>query len=104
MVFQDYALFPHLTVEGQRWLLPAWRVAAERWQGSNRCSLTVGLAGQAKVSTSSPAANSSGVALARALAPRPSWCCSTNRFQTSIGDLRERLSVEVREILGRARA
>ena len=100
MVFQDYALFPHLTVarniafglhdisEGER----AARVA--------ELLATVGLD---PVRNRYPHELSGGqqqrVALARALAPRPDLMLLDEPFSNLDVDMRERLSLEVRDIL-----
>jgi iron(III) transport system ATP-binding protein len=100
MVFQDYALFPHLTVVrniafGLRGLPEAQR--AER---VDELLDTVGLA---LVRNHYPHELSGGqqqrVALARALAPRPDLMLLDEPFSNLDVEMRERLSVEVRDIL-----
>ncbi|OUD12077.1 ABC transporter ATP-binding protein [Thioflexithrix psekupsensis] len=100
MVFQDYALFPHLTVLdnvrfGLRTLPRAERLARAR-----HFLAVVGLSDYAQ---RYPHELSGGqqqrVALARALAPQPAMLLLDEPFSNLDVDLRERLSVEVRDIL-----
>ena len=100
MVFQDYALFPHLPVErniafGLHGMPPAQRAARVRELAE--------LAGLAEVLRSYPHELSGGqqqrVALARALAPRPELLLLDEPFSNLDVALRERLSLEVREII-----
>ena len=100
MVFQDYALFPHLTVgENVGFGL---RGASKDEQRARVAELLgiVGLAGQAK---KFPHELSGGqqqrVALARALAPKPRLLLLDEPFSNLDVDLRERLALEVRDIL-----
>ena len=100
MVFQDYALFPHLSVErniafGLRALPAAGR--------ESRVRELAELTGLTEVLGSYPHELSGGqqqrVALARALAPRPELLLLDEPFSNLDVDLRERLSLEVREII-----
>jgi len=100
LVFQDYALFPHLNVDhnigfGLRHLGPA-----ERGARVQQMLQLVGLTTQAN---SYPHELSGGqqqrVALARALAPRPALLLMDEPFSSLDVDLRERLGGEVRQIL-----
>ncbi|MCC6379101.1 MAG: ABC transporter ATP-binding protein [Burkholderiales bacterium] len=100
MVFQDYALFPHLDV--------ARNVAfgLERWTAAERESRTramLELVGLADAGRAWPHQLSGGqqqrVALARALAPKPGLLLLDEPFSNLDTDLRERLSLEVRAIL-----
>lgn len=102
MVFQDYALFPHLTVAGNVGfgLEPlADGVRRERVAGLLEL---VGLAGREAVY---PHELSGGqqqrVALARALAPRPRLLLLDEPFSNLDVMLRETLGQEVRQILKR---
>ncbi len=87
MVFQDYALFPHLTVERQHRLRsrpPRQRPSAGR--GSRRSSPSSGSKRcRAAIPTSSPAASSSGSPWPGRWPPTRRWCSSTSRSPTSTG-------------------
>jgi iron(III) transport system ATP-binding protein len=103
MVFQDYALFPHLTVVGNVGFgFGRHPDAAARERIAAMLSL-VGLAGQGGAY---PHELSGGqqqrVALARALAPEPDLLLLDEPFSNLDVDLRERLSIDVRDILKRA--
>src|SRR5918993_561273 len=100
LVFQDYALFPHLRVQdniafGLRPLGPAERAARVREM--------IELVGLAAHCNRYPHELSGGqqqrVALARALAPRPSLLLMDEPFSSLDVDLRARLGAEVRQIL-----
>lgn len=100
MVFQDYALFPHLDVAdniafGLRGLGRQARRA--------RVDEVLALVGLAGTGGRYPHELSGGqqqrVALARALAPRPGLLLLDEPFSNLDIDLRERLSLEVRNIL-----
>jgi iron(III) transport system ATP-binding protein len=100
MVFQDYALFPHLDVTGNVGFGFGRRpTAAARERVAEMLSL-VGLAGSGDAY---PHELSGGqqqrVALARALAPQPDLLLLDEPFSNLDIDLRERLSVEVRDII-----
>ena len=102
MVFQDYALFPHLTVEQNVAFGLHQASASERAKRVDHLLELVGLSGQRR---KHPHELSGGqqqrVALARALAPRPQLVLLDEPFSNLDVDLRERLSLEVREILKR---
>ena len=102
MVFQDYALFPHLTVE-QNVAFGLGRNPQEDVHLRVRQLLaTVGLHGQGnKYPHELSGGQQQRVALARALAPRPELILLDEPFSNLDVGLRERLSVEVREILKR---
>jgi iron(III) transport system ATP-binding protein len=100
MVFQDYALFPHLTV------LANIAFGLHRLQKEERASRvaelmqTVGLADAAsKYPHELSGGQQQRVALARALAPRPDLLLLDEPFSNLDVSLRERLSLEVRDIL-----
>ncbi|WP_374265557.1 ABC transporter ATP-binding protein [Zoogloea sp.] len=100
MVFQDYALFPHLTVEQNVGFGLRSAGATDRDQRVAALLDTVGLAGQGrKFPHELSGGQQQRVALARALAPRPELVLLDEPFSNLDVDLRERLSVEVREIL-----
>ncbi len=103
MVFQDYALFPHLSVAGNIAFGLQKSAPAARRKRVEQLLDTVGLAG---AGGQYPHQLSGGqqqrVALARALAPQPDLLLLDEPFSNLDGDLRERLSLEVRDILKRA--
>lgn len=103
MVFQDYALFPHLTVEGNIAFGLHGKTRAEQEKRVEECIDIVGLKGSAK---KYPHQLSGGqqqrVALARALAPKPELLLLDEPFSNLDVDLRERLGLEVRDIIRRA--
>jgi iron(III) transport system ATP-binding protein len=100
MVFQDYALFPHLTVAANVGFGLAGLDGGQRRRRVAELLAIVGLNGQGN---HYPHELSGGqqqrVALARALAPRPQLILLDEPFSNLDVDLRERLSLEVREIL-----
>ena len=100
MVFQDYALFPHLDVSANIGFGLRALSRAGRRQRVEELLQTVGLAGSGHAY---PHELSGGqqqrVALARALAPRPKLLLLDEPFSSLDVALRERLSLEVREIL-----
>ncbi|NHC08112.1 ABC transporter ATP-binding protein [Azonexus fungiphilus] len=102
MVFQDYALFPHLTVEQNVGFGLDRRQAEHNHLRVRQLLATVGLAGHGdKYPHELSGGQQQRVALARALAPRPALILLDEPFSNLDVGLRERLSVEVREILKR---
>ena len=101
MVFQDYALFPHLSVRGNVGFgLPrGHRAAADE---------ALALVGLTDLADRMPAHLSGGqqqrVALARALAPRPDVLLLDEPFSNLDASLRARVRDEVRDILHEAGA
>ncbi|GBG02985.1 iron ABC transporter ATP-binding protein [Azospira sp. I13] len=102
MVFQDYALFPHLTV-ADNIAFGLRTKGGERQQRVAAMLDLVGLAGQGeKYPHELSGGQQQRVALARALAPAPRLVLLDEPFSNLDVDLRERLSLEVREILKKA--
>ena len=100
MVFQDYALFPHLCVADNVAFGLHGMPAAER---TRRVQQMLDLVGLAHAARRAPHQLSGGqqqrVALARALAPAPQLLLLDEPFSSLDVDLRERLAHEVRQIL-----
>lgn len=100
MVFQDYALFPHLSVaDNIGFGLHGWA----RGERKDRVDEMLGLVGLADLARRVPHQLSGGqqqrIALARALAPRPRLLLLDEPFSALDVDLRERLAHEVRALL-----
>jgi iron(III) transport system ATP-binding protein len=100
LVFQDYALFPHLTVADN----VAFGLRALRGTGrADRVAEMLVLVGLTAEATRYPHELSGGqqqrVALARALAPRPALLLMDEPFSSLDVELRQRLGHEVRRIL-----
>jgi len=102
VVFQDYALFPHLTVAGNISFGLHSETAAGRKSRVDELLDIVGLADSgAKYPQELSGGQQQRVALARALAPRPKLLLLDEPFSNLDVDMRERLSIEVRDILKR---
>jgi len=100
MVFQDFALFPHLKVEenvrfGLRGMAPK--------EQQLRVQEMLAIVGMPAYAQAYPHQLSGGqqqrIALARALAPKPSVLLLDEPFSSMDADLREQLAREVRNIL-----
>lgn len=102
MVFQDYALFPHMTV-AQNVIFGLRGLSGEEQQA--RLTEVLATLSLDPLARRYPHELSGGqqqrVALARALAPRPTLLLLDEPFSNLDVELRERLSQEVREILHR---
>ncbi len=100
VVFQDYALFPHVDALDNVAFGLRGLPRPERRKRAAELLAIVGLPG---AGTKYPHELSGGqkqrVALARALAPNPQLLLLDEPFSNLDGDLRERLSIEVRGIL-----
>ena len=100
MVFQDYALFPHLDVQGNVGFGISHLPRAERASRVDEMLTLVGLAGQqSRFAHELSGGQQQRVALARALAPKPRLLLLDEPFSNLDVDLRERLAHEVRSIL-----
>ncbi|MGI8728036.1 MAG: ABC transporter ATP-binding protein [Solirubrobacterales bacterium] len=101
MVFQDFALFPHLDVAGNVAYAIGRRADPERVQ---RALELVGLGDYARRSVHElSGGEQQRVALARALAPGPDLVLLDEPFSNLDASLRERLRGEVRRILREAK-
>ena len=105
MVFQDYALFPHLDVGRNVAFGIAHLPPAERAQRVAQVLTLVGLAGtERRMPHELSGGQQQRVALARALAPKPELLLLDEPFSNLDIDLRERLAHEIRGILKAAGA
>src|SRR5690606_1315514 len=102
VVFQDYALFPHLDVAGNVGFGLRQLPAAER---AARVAEMLELVGLPSIAARFPHGLSGGqqqrIALARALAPAPAILLLDEPFSNLDPDLRERLALDLRDILKR---
>jgi iron(III) transport system ATP-binding protein len=105
MVFQDYALFPHLSVDQNVGFGLRHMKNAERHERVQTVLSLVGLDGmQRRYPHELSGGQQQRVALARALAPSPRLLLLDEPFSNLDVDLRERLSHEIRGILKAAGA
>jgi iron(III) transport system ATP-binding protein len=100
LVFQDYALFPHLSVAAN---VAFGLDALARDEREHRVHEMLRLVGLSREARSHPHQLSGGqqqrIALARALAPKPRLLLLDEPFSNLDVELREKLSLEVRDIL-----
>lgn len=100
MVFQDYALFPHLDVGANISFALKGKSKAEKRQITDQLLETVGLAGYAdRYPHELSGGQQQRIALARALAAKPNLILMDEPFSNLDVELRERLGLEVRDIL-----
>ena len=102
MVFQDHALFPHMTVEEN--ILFGIHEQADRHE---RCNALLKLVDMTSFAQRYPHTLSGGqqqrIALARALAPRPDLLLLDEPFANLDANLRHAMALEVKEILKAAK-
>jgi iron(III) transport system ATP-binding protein len=100
MIFQDFALFPHLSVvDNIRFGLKSWSTEKQQARARELLAITGMLAyGQAYPHQLS-GGQQQRVALARAMAPQPGLLLMDEPFSGMDVDLREQLAREVRNIL-----
>jgi iron(III) transport system ATP-binding protein len=100
MVFQDYALFPHLTVAGNVGFGLHQQPAGQRRQRVTQMLELVGLADLADRAVHQlSGGQQQRVALARAVAPAPELLLLDEPFSGLDADLREALARDIRQIL-----
>ncbi|MDX1375945.1 MAG: ABC transporter ATP-binding protein [Burkholderiales bacterium] len=100
MVFQDFALFPHLSVaQNIAFGLRSWPTAARTARVRELTELVRLEASVEQFPHELSGGQQQRVALARALAPRPELLLLDEPFSNLDVELREQLSVEVRDVI-----
>ncbi|RUO65775.1 iron(III) transport system ATP-binding protein [Pseudidiomarina planktonica] len=100
MVFQDFALFPHLNVADNIAFGLRKLAAPEREARVNELLEHIGLPGyQHRFPHELSGGQQQRVALARALAPKPALLLLDEPFSSLDAELREKLALEVRQLL-----
>ena len=100
MVFQEYALFPHMTVaQNVAYGLQSWSRAARQARVEEVLALVDLKAWAQRYPHALSGGQQQRVALARALAPRPDLLLLDEPFSNLDVELRERLAHDVRQIL-----
>uniref|UniRef100_UPI0025EFE4E2 ABC transporter ATP-binding protein n=1 Tax=uncultured Oxalicibacterium sp. TaxID=1168540 RepID=UPI0025EFE4E2 len=100
VVFQDYALFPHLSVSDNIGFGLRKSSSADRRKRVDTLLALVGLSAHgSKFPHELSGGQQQRVALARALAPQPDLLLLDEPFSNLDVDLRERLATEIRDIL-----
>ena len=100
MVFQDYALFPHMDVAGNITFALKGKSKSEKRKIAEELLNVVGLEGYAgRFPHELSGGQQQRIALARALAAKPDLVLMDEPFSNLDVELRERLGLEVRDIL-----
>ncbi len=100
MVFQDYALFPHLNTADNVAFGLRGQSPSQRRRAADRLLELVGLSGYgSRYPHELSGGQQQRVALARALAPRPRLLLLDEPFSNLDVELRERLALDIRRVL-----
>ena len=108
MVFQDYALYPHMTVRENlefplRMREARARRASTRASRGSRSMLDLGAAARPPAASSSPAASASASRWAARWCASPRVSCSTSRSRTSTPSCASQVRAEIAELQRRTR-